>query len=83
MDDARRRLKDAEVDFEQLTQLYEERELSTSTENILIEREQFKISEIKKAICAVLRKNWLFTRRLKNPRIRFQKSWLGKSKRQN
>ncbi len=48
--DAKRRLKDAEVDFEQLTQLYEERELHTSTENILIQRETIKLDEIKKSI---------------------------------
>ena len=48
--DAKRRLKDAEVDFEQLTQLYEERELHTSTENILIDREKMKLEETKKSI---------------------------------
>lgn len=48
--DAERRLKDARVDFEQLTQLYEERELHTATENILIEREKHTISEMEKTI---------------------------------
>ena len=50
IEDAKRRLKDAEVDFQQLTELYEERELHTATENILIEREKLKIEDIKKAI---------------------------------
>lgn len=40
IEDARRNLKNARVDFEQLTQLYEERELHTATENILIERQK-------------------------------------------
>ncbi len=50
IEDGRRRLKDAKVDFEQLLQLYEERELHTATENILIEREREKIADIEKAI---------------------------------
>ena len=40
IEDAKRNLKNAEVDFEQLTQLYEERELHTATENILISRQK-------------------------------------------
>ena len=48
--DAKRRLKDSEVDFQQLQELYQERELHTATENILIERESLKIEDIKKAI---------------------------------
>ncbi len=48
--DAKRRLKDARVDFEQLTELYVERELHTATENILIDREKTNISEMEKGI---------------------------------
>lgn len=48
--DAKRRLKDSKVDFEQLTQLYEERELHTATENILIDREKTKLAEQEKSI---------------------------------
>lgn len=48
--DAKRRLKDSKVDFEQLTQLYEERELHTATENILIDREKTKLDEQLKSI---------------------------------
>ncbi len=48
--DAKRRLKDSRVDFEQLTQLYEERELHTATENILIDREETNIAEAEKNI---------------------------------
>ena len=40
IEDAKRNLENARVDFEQLTQLYEERELHTATENILIERQK-------------------------------------------
>jgi multidrug efflux pump subunit AcrA (membrane-fusion protein) len=46
--DARRRVKDAEVDFEQLVQLYEERELHSSTENILIERQRQQLTDTRK-----------------------------------
>ena len=48
--DAKHRLKDSQVDFEQLTQLYEERELHTATENILIDREKNKLEEATKSI---------------------------------
>ena len=48
--DGKRRLKDAKIDFQQLTELYEERELHTATENILIEREKLKIQDIENAI---------------------------------
>ena len=44
--DAENRVKDAQVDFEQLKQLYEERELHTATENILIERELRRIEDV-------------------------------------
>jgi multidrug resistance efflux pump len=50
IEDAKRRIKDAKVDFEQLTQLYEERELHTATENILIERERTGIEEAEKSL---------------------------------
>lgn len=43
-------LADAEVDFEQLLQLYKERELHTATENILIDREKRQIEERKRAL---------------------------------
>jgi multidrug resistance efflux pump len=46
VEDAERRVKDAgEVDFEQLTQLYEERELHTATENILVERQRHGLED--------------------------------------
>ncbi len=45
-----RGLADAEVDFEQLKELYQERELHTATEDILIEREEHKIKKIKESI---------------------------------
>ena len=48
--DAKRNLKNAKVDFEQLTQLYEERELHTATENILIERQKEGIENSEKNI---------------------------------
>ncbi len=41
--DSENRLKDTEVDLEQLLQLYEERELHTSNENILIDRERRRL----------------------------------------
>jgi len=53
--DAERRLADARVDFEQLTQLYEERELHTATENILIERERHQIEELEKSLAKTKR----------------------------
>ena len=49
VEDADRRVKDAEVDFEQLTQLYEERELHTATENILIERQRVQLENTRRA----------------------------------
>lgn len=48
--DSERQLHDARVDFQQLTELYEERELHTATENILIEREKKKITDQEKQI---------------------------------
>ncbi len=48
--DAKDRLADAKVDFEQLKQLYVERELHTATENILIEREQRQIENLELAL---------------------------------
>ena len=48
--DAEDRIEDAKVDFEQLKELYVERELHTATENILIEREERKIDNMKKAL---------------------------------
>ncbi len=40
IEDAENSLADARIDFEQLIQLYEERELHTATENILVARER-------------------------------------------
>ena len=48
--DAERNLKNARVDFEQLTQLYEERELHTATENILISRQKEGLVNQEKAL---------------------------------
>ncbi len=48
--DAKRNLKNAKVDFEQLKELYEERELHTATENILIERQKEGIENSEKSI---------------------------------
>ncbi|MHC4990192.1 MAG: efflux RND transporter periplasmic adaptor subunit [Planctomycetota bacterium] len=48
--DAVDRLTDARVDFEQLTQLYEERELHTATENILIDRERRRIADLERTL---------------------------------
>lgn len=47
IDQAKENIADAEVDFEQLTQLYKERELHTATENILIDREKRRIQDLK------------------------------------
>lgn len=44
--DAGDNLADARIDFEQLTQLYEERELHTATENILIDREKRRVQNL-------------------------------------
>ena len=48
--DAEHNLADARVDFEQLTQLYEERELHTATENILIDREKRRIQNLERGL---------------------------------
>ncbi|MAG54923.1 MAG: hypothetical protein CMJ83_01400 [Planctomycetes bacterium] len=48
--DAEQRFKDGEIDLQQLLQLYEERELHTSTENILIERERRRLDNTKKSL---------------------------------
>ncbi len=48
--DAEHNLADARVDFEQLTQLYEERELHTATENILIDREKRRIQDLERGL---------------------------------
>lgn len=48
--DAETQLHDAKVDFEQLMELYEERELHTATENILVAREKKKIEDQEKNI---------------------------------
>ncbi|MEM8678540.1 MAG: HlyD family efflux transporter periplasmic adaptor subunit [Planctomycetota bacterium] len=53
--DAKDRIKDAEVDFQQLKELYVERELHTATENILIEREERKLENMKKGLDKQLR----------------------------
>ena len=50
IEDSKRNLKNAKVDFEQLTQLYEERELHTATENILIERQKEGLANQEKAL---------------------------------
>ena len=47
IEQSRESIADAEVDFEQLTQLYKERELHTATENILIDREKRRIQDLK------------------------------------
>lgn len=47
--DADRRVKDAEIDFQQLTQLYEERELHTATENILVERQRQQLENTRRS----------------------------------
>lgn len=57
--DAERSLHDSNVDFQQLTELYEERELHSATENILIEREKKKIVDQQKSI-DTLKKELIF-----------------------
>lgn len=48
--DAEERLADGEVDYQQLIELYEERELHTATENILIDREKRKVRDMKRSL---------------------------------
>lgn len=48
--DAEHRLADGRVDLEQLLQLYEERELHTATENILIDREKRRIDDLARTL---------------------------------
>ncbi len=48
--DAQESLADARVDFEQLVQLYEERELHTATENILIARERRRLRNLERGL---------------------------------
>ena len=48
LEDAAQRVKDAEIDFEQLVQLYEERELHTATENILIARQKRQLENTRR-----------------------------------
>ncbi len=48
--DAESSLADASVDFQQLSELYEERELHTATENILVERAKKGLTDQEKAI---------------------------------
>ena len=48
--DAEYRLTDGRVDLEQLMQLYEERELHTATENILIDREKRRIDDLARTL---------------------------------
>ena len=50
---------DAKVNFKQLNELYEERELHTATENILVERERKKLEETEKNI-ATAKKEYKF-----------------------
>jgi len=50
IDAALERLADGKVDYKQLIELYEERELHTATENILIEREKRKIRDLERGI---------------------------------
>ncbi len=57
--DEERSLADAQVNFKQLIELYEERELHTATENILIEREKQKLVDQERKI-ATLRKELEF-----------------------
>jgi multidrug efflux pump subunit AcrA (membrane-fusion protein) len=47
IEDSKERMADADVDYQQLIQLYKERELHTATENILIDREKRKIEDMK------------------------------------
>ncbi len=48
--DAETSLADSRVDFQQLTELYEERELHTATENILVERAKKGLEDQEKGI---------------------------------
>ncbi len=48
--DTENRLRDGKVDYEQLIQLYEERELHTATENILIEREKRNVENLDRSL---------------------------------
>ncbi len=48
--DAESSLADANVDFQQLSELYEERELHTATENILVERAKKGLTDQEKGI---------------------------------
>jgi multidrug efflux pump subunit AcrA (membrane-fusion protein) len=48
--DASDRLADGRIDLEQLTQLYKERELHTATENILIDREKRRVSDLEREV---------------------------------
>ncbi len=49
VENSERRVRDAEVDFEQLTQLYKERQLHTATENILIDRQRHDLDETRRS----------------------------------
>ena len=48
--DSERKLKRAQQDFEQLMQLYEERELHTNTENMLIQRQRESLEDSEKEL---------------------------------
>ena len=48
--DAEDNLSDARIDFEQLTQLYKERELHSATENILIDREKRRLQDLERRV---------------------------------
>lgn len=48
--DAKERFEDGKVDYQQLIELYEERELHTATENILIAREKRKLRDLERGI---------------------------------
>ncbi len=50
VEDGDLRIQDAEVDLEQLKQLYKERELHTATENILIERQERQLSDTRRSV---------------------------------
>ena len=60
--DKETQLHDARVDFQQLTELYEERELHTATENILIEREKKKLADLEKDIATAKKERDYFKR---------------------
>ena len=80
IEQTRERIADAEVDYDQLIKLYNERELHTATENILIEREKRRIQNQKLELEVSLKELEVFKKFEQNREVEKQELEVSKKK---